>query len=322
MIWSQLWFSWLPQVSLPTNSITESPYGKSMQKSNDGDSGAWSITGSPRDGDSGARTCPCIPGWTNCTSPGSEGCLGQGATWETHRNAGRLRVVGAKFENRQLHPSRWIYYLYCDCALWWLEPVVLKVMCNIYRIASHFTADVSSCVSYTLLFEIGPCHIAACCHYPSQDHEKEVDNRTVELEMLRERRTAVHEELQRLDELRAKEAEDYKAPTNAREKYSCCVLPSELKCILLVYTIFYTILYYSLLFYIYILFHTIIHYSIGFYITTILWFYDALKRCIFWATPSLGLTFASQSAVCHSGYALSMDRCLWHGLPPQASKGG
>jgi len=63
-------------------------------------------------------------------------------------------------------------------------------------------------------------------HYPSQDHEKEVDNRTVELEMLRERRTAVHEELQRLDELRAKEAEDYKALTNACLQYSCCVLLS------------------------------------------------------------------------------------------------
>eukprot|EP00434_Breviolum_minutum_P017782 symbB.v1.2.015697.t1/scaffold1180.1/size133432/6 len=48
----------------------------------------------------------------------------------------------------------------------------------------------------------------------AKDHEKEVDNRTVELEMLRERRTAVHEELQRLDELRAKEAEDYKAKEN------------------------------------------------------------------------------------------------------------
>ena len=38
-----------------------------------------------------------------------------------------------------------------------------------------------------------------------------MDNRTVELEMLRERRTSVQEELQRLDQLRAKEAEDYKA---------------------------------------------------------------------------------------------------------------
>lgn len=47
-----------------------------------------------------------------------------------------------------------------------------------------------------------------------QDHEKEVDNRTVELEMLRERRTSVQEELQRLDQLRAKEAEDYKAKEN------------------------------------------------------------------------------------------------------------
>ena len=45
----------------------------------------------------------------------------------------------------------------------------------------------------------------------NEDHEKEVDNRTVELEMLRERRGSVQEELQRLDQLRAKEAEDYKA---------------------------------------------------------------------------------------------------------------
>ena len=44
-----------------------------------------------------------------------------------------------------------------------------------------------------------------------QDHEKEVDNRTVELEMLRERRSAVHTELQELEEKRAVEAEDYKA---------------------------------------------------------------------------------------------------------------
>lgn len=101
-------------------------------------------------------------------------------------------------------------------------------MCNICRIASHFTADVSLiCFLFmTLFFEIGQCHIGACCHYPSQDHEKEVDNRTVELEMLRERRTAVHEELQRLDELRAKEAEDYKALRNAGLQYSCCVLLS------------------------------------------------------------------------------------------------
>lgn len=48
----------------------------------------------------------------------------------------------------------------------------------------------------------------------AKDHEKEVDNRTVELEMLRERRTSVQEELQRLDQLRAKEAEDYKAKEN------------------------------------------------------------------------------------------------------------
>lgn len=53
--------------------------------------------------------------------------------------------------------------------------------------------------------------------------------------------------------------------------------------------------------------------------------YDALKQFIFWATPSLGLTFASQSAVCSLcilSTPLSMDRCLWHGLPPQALKGG
>lgn len=48
----------------------------------------------------------------------------------------------------------------------------------------------------------------------AKDHEKELDNRTVELEMLRERRGSVQEELQRLDQLRAKEAEDYKAKEN------------------------------------------------------------------------------------------------------------
>ena len=47
----------------------------------------------------------------------------------------------------------------------------------------------------------------------TQDHEREVDNRTVELDMLRERRGNVHDELNTLDELRAKEAEDYKAGT-------------------------------------------------------------------------------------------------------------
>ena len=43
-----------------------------------------------------------------------------------------------------------------------------------------------------------------------EDHEKEVDNRTVELDMLKERRAAVHQELTELEEKRAIEAEEYK----------------------------------------------------------------------------------------------------------------
>ena len=38
-----------------------------------------------------------------------------------------------------------------------------------------------------------------------------MDNRTVELEMLRERRAAVHEELQQREEDRNLEAQEYKA---------------------------------------------------------------------------------------------------------------
>ena len=117
-------------------------------------------------------------------------------------------------------------------------PVVLKVMCNVQTCPSLYSRCFFKCFLFmTLFFELDPCHIAACCHYPSQDHEKEVDNRTVELEMLRERRTAVHEELQRLDELRAKEAEDYKAPTCLPVCNTVVMLLPFLKYILLFYTI-------------------------------------------------------------------------------------
>lgn len=47
--------------------------------------------------------------------------------------------------------------------------------------------------------------------------------------------------------------------------------------------------------------------------------YDALKQFIFWATPSLGLTFASQSAVCslcilstHSAWIDAFDMACHH----------
>lgn len=65
-------------------------------------------------------------------------------------------------------------------------------------------------LSNPFFFQVFPL-VSTCFPRALKDHEKEVDNRTVELEMLRERRTSVQEELQRLDQLRAKEAEDYKA---------------------------------------------------------------------------------------------------------------
>eukprot|EP00439_Symbiodinium_sp_Y106_P055535 s3836_g7.t1 len=50
------------------------------------------------------------------------------------------------------------------------------------------------------------CHLA--------DHEKEVDNRTVELDMLKERRAAAHQELAELEERRGLEADSYKEKEN------------------------------------------------------------------------------------------------------------
>ena len=40
--------------------------------------------------------------------------------------------------------------------------------------------------------------------------------------------------------------------------------------------------------------------------------YDALKQFIFWATPSLGLTFASQRAVRHSAWIDAFDMACHH----------
>ncbi|CAE7217835.1 DRC9 [Symbiodinium necroappetens] len=48
----------------------------------------------------------------------------------------------------------------------------------------------------------------------TKDHEKEVDNRTVELDMLKERRAAAHQELAELEERRGLEADSYKEKEN------------------------------------------------------------------------------------------------------------
>ncbi|CAE7664158.1 DRC9, partial [Symbiodinium pilosum] len=48
----------------------------------------------------------------------------------------------------------------------------------------------------------------------TKDHEKEVDNRTVELDMLKERRAAAHTELAELEERRGLEADSYKEKEN------------------------------------------------------------------------------------------------------------
>ena len=83
----------------------------------------------------------------------------------------------------------------------------LLVFIAFYSVVSMFF-----CPYFLPIHSCFPRAFHVFCHaFPLKDHEKEVDNRTVELEMLRERRTSVQEELQRLDQLRAKEAEDYKA---------------------------------------------------------------------------------------------------------------
>mmetsp|Transcript_32213 Transcript_32213/g.74312 ORF Transcript_32213/g.74312 Transcript_32213/m.74312 type:complete len:386 (-) Transcript_32213:209-1366(-) len=48
----------------------------------------------------------------------------------------------------------------------------------------------------------------------TKDHEKEVDNRTVELDLLKERRATAHQELTVLEESRGMEADAYKAKEN------------------------------------------------------------------------------------------------------------
>ena len=174
--------------------------------------------------------------------------------------------------------------------MWWLG----SVMCNICRIASHFTADVSLiCFLFmTLFFEIGQC-------------------RTIPARTMKRRWTTAPWSLKCC----VKGARQ--CMRNCRDWMSCAPKRRRITrhwqmpvCNTVVVYCFHSwnAFYYSIL--------------LQFYTILLLFSdsnYDALKQFILWATPSLGLTFASQSAVCslcilstHSAWIDAFDMACHH----------